>query len=170
MNLKKNNKAFTLIELLVVISIIGLLSAMSVYAVSVARVKARDSRRASDIKQIQTAIELYYDNHSYYPGYLTLQNCSVDSYNALGALVSDGIMSAVPVDPLYKNTNPFRQCYNYLGLGNTQSYASESGLYCDGRRRTDFQWTLLFSTESSTFDFPTDSSNNYTYCVHGDLI
>ena len=64
---RKRNKGFTLIELLVVISIIGLLSSMAVYAFNVARVKARDVRRKVDLKQIQKALELYYDQKIYYP-------------------------------------------------------------------------------------------------------
>jgi len=63
---KKNNKGFTLIELLVVIAIIGLLATLSVVALNNARQKSRDAKRVSDIKQIQTALELYFaDNNSY---------------------------------------------------------------------------------------------------------
>ena len=59
--MKKNKKGFTLIELLVVIAIIGLLATLSVIALNTARVKARDARRVSDIKQIQTALEMAFD-------------------------------------------------------------------------------------------------------------
>jgi prepilin-type N-terminal cleavage/methylation domain-containing protein len=60
-------KGFTLIELLVVISIIGLLSAVVLASLASARTKARDARRIADIKQIQTAVELYYDSYGQYP-------------------------------------------------------------------------------------------------------
>ena len=61
-NVKSNSKkGFTLIELLVVIAIIGLLATLSVIALNTARVKARDARRVSDIKQIQTALEMAFD-------------------------------------------------------------------------------------------------------------
>ncbi|MFH1522588.1 MAG: type II secretion system protein [Patescibacteria group bacterium] len=60
-------KGFTLIELLVVISIIGLLSSMAVYAINSARVKARDTKRKADLKQVQLALELFYDNNNTYP-------------------------------------------------------------------------------------------------------
>jgi type II secretion system protein G len=62
----KNKKGFTLIELLVVIAIIGLLATLSVVALNNARQKSRDAKRVSDIKQLQTALELYFvDNNSY---------------------------------------------------------------------------------------------------------
>ena len=51
--------AFTLIELLVVIAIIGILSTLSVVSFNSARQKSRDTRRVADIRQIQTALEMY---------------------------------------------------------------------------------------------------------------
>jgi len=62
-----NKKGFTLIELLVVIAIIGLLSTLSVLALNSARARSRDAKRITDIKQIQTALEMYYSDAGYYP-------------------------------------------------------------------------------------------------------
>ena len=56
---KLNKKGFTLIELLVVIAIIGLLSTLAVVAFGNTRMKARDAKRQSDLKVLQTAIEMY---------------------------------------------------------------------------------------------------------------
>jgi prepilin-type N-terminal cleavage/methylation domain-containing protein len=64
---KIKGEGFTLIELLVVIAIIGLLSTLSLVALNVARQKARDALRTADIKQIQTALELYYNEVGSYP-------------------------------------------------------------------------------------------------------
>ena len=58
---------FTLIELLFVISIIGLLAVSILASLNVARVKARDARRLQDIRQIQNALNLYFDKYNYYP-------------------------------------------------------------------------------------------------------
>ena len=65
--LNTNKKGFTLIELLVVIAIIGLLSTLAVVALGSAREKARDSKRLSDVKQVQTALELFYTDNNAYP-------------------------------------------------------------------------------------------------------
>jgi len=66
-----NKKGFTLIELLVVIAIIGLLSTLSVLALNSARARSRDAKRITDIKQIQTAVEMYYNDTGVYPSSLS---------------------------------------------------------------------------------------------------
>ena len=62
------NKGFTLIELLVVIAIIGVLASIVLASLNSARRKSRDARRIVDVKQIQLALELYFDGQgSQYP-------------------------------------------------------------------------------------------------------
>jgi prepilin-type N-terminal cleavage/methylation domain-containing protein len=62
--LVKNKKGFTLIELLVVIAIIGLLSTMAVYAINVARMKAKATRIVADFKIIEKALILLLDEEN----------------------------------------------------------------------------------------------------------
>ncbi|MBI4812221.1 prepilin-type N-terminal cleavage/methylation domain-containing protein [Candidatus Falkowbacteria bacterium] len=69
--LRSRQAGFTLIELLVVIAIIGLLSTLAVVALNNARQKSRDAKRVSDIKQIQTALELYFNDENGYPANIT---------------------------------------------------------------------------------------------------
>ena len=68
---KNNKQGFTLIELLVVIAIIGLLSTLSILALNTARARARDVKRVADVKQIQTALEMYYNEFGQYPTSIT---------------------------------------------------------------------------------------------------
>ncbi|NTV22448.1 MAG: prepilin-type N-terminal cleavage/methylation domain-containing protein [Candidatus Yonathbacteria bacterium] len=69
--MKNSNRGFTLIELLVVIAIIGILSSVVLASLNSAREKSRDAKRVSDIKQLQLALELYYDTNQEYPDVLT---------------------------------------------------------------------------------------------------
>ena len=61
-------KGFTLIELLVVIAIIGILASIVLVSLNTARSKARDVKRVGDIRQLQLALEGYYDDKQAYPG------------------------------------------------------------------------------------------------------
>lgn len=95
-----NKKGFTLIELLVVVAIIGLLSTLSIIALNTARAKARDARRVSDIKQIQTALELYFNDKSAYP-------------SSTAALVP-AYMGQVPTNPTPTNDGNCAASYSYV--------------------------------------------------------
>lgn len=110
-----SSKGFTLIELLVVIAIIGILSSVVLASLNSARKKGRDARRVADIKQIQLALELYYDANSNYP-------TSAQYYTAgppvTSALVTGGFISAVPTDPLTQLS------YSYAALGSGTTCSS----------------------------------------------
>lgn len=97
-------QGFTLIELLVVIAIIGLLSTLAVVALGSARVKARDSKRLSDLKQLQTALELYYTDQNAYPtgSAVTLGAGNYACLNSSGWAATgcaNAYMGSVPTDP-----------------------------------------------------------------------
>jgi len=93
----KKNKGFTLIELLVVIAIIGILSSVVLASLNSARQKARDAKRISDIKQLQLALELYFDSNNAYPATLSL--------------LTSTFIAAVPLDPITAAE------YQYAALG-----------------------------------------------------
>lgn len=61
------NKGFTLIELLVVISIIGLFGSIVLASLDQARVKARNAHRIDQMKELSSALELYYTSNGSYP-------------------------------------------------------------------------------------------------------
>ncbi|OGH11411.1 MAG: hypothetical protein A3B38_01115 [Candidatus Levybacteria bacterium RIFCSPLOWO2_01_FULL_36_13] len=65
-----NIKGFTLIELLIVVGILGILSAAILATLDPFSQfqKGNDSRRKSDLSQIQKAIETYYQDKGSYPG------------------------------------------------------------------------------------------------------
>src|SRR5262245_45720941 len=97
----KTKKGFTLIELLVVIAIIGILSSIVLASLDSTRKKGRDSRRLSDVKQIQLSLELYYDQNNGFP---TCISNGANSWSsgvtcAQQNLTNPGYISVVPADP-----------------------------------------------------------------------
>jgi general secretion pathway protein G len=63
--MKKN--AFTLLELLVVISILGVLVAVILPNLVGVRARARDSALKNDMRQLKTALRMYYNDNQTYP-------------------------------------------------------------------------------------------------------
>jgi prepilin-type N-terminal cleavage/methylation domain-containing protein len=127
-----NKKGFTLIELLVVIAIIGLLSTLAVVALGSARQKARDSKRLSDLKQVQTALELYFTDNNTYPldTDITLGSADVkclgnEGFAAVCSSASGTVyMGMVPSEP-----TPGAAGYTYNGA--TTSYTITATLEGD---------------------------------------
>lgn len=102
-------RGFTLIELLVVVAIIGLLSSIVLTSLNSARGKARDARRLADMRQMQTAFELYYDDNNAYPpnpNGPACGTCMEGGWNN-GAVLA-GYIPAISKDPLYTGANGYR--------------------------------------------------------------
>jgi general secretion pathway protein G len=62
-----SKKGFTLIELMVVIAIIGMLFAIIITSAAVIKRNSRDAQRQSDLRSIQSALEQYNADQTYYP-------------------------------------------------------------------------------------------------------
>lgn len=86
----RNNTGFTLVELLVVIATVGLLSVVAVVSFSGARMRSRDSNRVAYVKQITSALELYYLQNGIYPTFITPgQNLVVGATTYLNPIPSN---------------------------------------------------------------------------------
>lgn len=106
MKLSQNkDNGFTLVELLVVIAIIGLLSTLAVIALGSARQKARDSKRLSDLKEMQMTLELHYTDKNAYPVEPQAVTLGIGNYACLnnGGFGASGCanpyLDPIPVDP-----------------------------------------------------------------------
>lgn len=142
-------KGFTLIELLVVIAIIGLLSTLAVVALNSARQRARDARRVADVKQIQTALELYYNDQDEYPAGNALElgegtdctgsaACVCLDADGFDAACTTGIyMGSIPASP-----DPNGDIYTYTGLDAAGADCATTGEDCDS-------YSLTFNLEGS---------------------
>ncbi|MBI2053423.1 MAG: type II secretion system protein [Candidatus Sungbacteria bacterium] len=112
---------FTLIELLVVIAIIGVLSSIVLASLNSARRKSRDARRITDIKQIQLALELYFDSQTPTPGYPDADTGAAACTATLAYGLEDLAPNYIPQVP----RDPQGGCYLYAtptGSGVQASY------------------------------------------------
>lgn len=99
-------EGFTLIELLVVVAIIGVLATIILGSLNNARASARDAKRLSDIKTIQTALEIYYlDNGEYPPTSLRLSHSWASLENLMGV--------NLPKDPIDESQYPYSGGHSY---------------------------------------------------------
>lgn len=116
-------QGFTIIELLVVSALVALLASIVFTAITGTRARSRDSRRETDIKEIQNAVNLYAVNNRAFPicGTELVINGSTDCLSA--QLLASGAMSQVPVDPLGKASgacgDPTGYVYCYVSDGST---------------------------------------------------
>ena len=88
-----HEKGFTLIELLVVIAIIGILSSAVLVGLTNVRKQGRDARRIADLRQVQNALELYFQKNGYYPKQTTWSGLKTD---LMGAGLN---IYEIPTDP-----------------------------------------------------------------------
>lgn len=110
------SRGFTLIELLIAIGIIGILTSFLLANFVGVRQRARDGVRKSDLRQIQSALELYRSDLGSYPDSVpnsTDASCSTSLLSVVDDCSSTVYMKKIPVDPSTSDV------YTYsVGAGN----------------------------------------------------
>jgi len=141
-------KSFTLMELLVVVAIIGVLVAITIPAINVARAKARDAKRIEDLRSFSFALEQYYENHQQYPAWEAgggFQDNGGD--NPLKVLVDEKMISSLPQDPLIS-----KYVYYYITTDNGQTYKTVAYMEQDKQKAEKDGGTA--STYYEAFTYP----------------
>lgn len=100
----KASSGFTLIELLIVVAIISILSTLLMINFIAVRQRGRDAQRKSDLRQLQSALELYRADQDSYPqanSNNSIGNCNnTPSVTSIGSTDCSTIyMQKVPIDP-----------------------------------------------------------------------
>ncbi|MDE2071750.1 MAG: type II secretion system protein [Patescibacteria group bacterium] len=170
----KSLRAFTLIELLVVIAIIGILSSVVLASMAGSRQRGRDAKRISDLKQIQLALESYYNDNQMYPWNIYQVGGSVPPNVGL----SPNYMATVPTDPGYSvtasqcATNQNQAgCYGYVPYG----YGGSNRQTCNGTggrpNPTSYHLGAVFEqttnqalTQDADYSVSTFNSNGFFTC------
>jgi prepilin-type N-terminal cleavage/methylation domain-containing protein len=127
-------QGFTLIEILIVVAIIAILASVVLVGLGPTQQSGRDARRLSDLREVQTGLELYYGKCGYYPGASAASGCPTSwtaaTYAGLyGTNGQDGVLgmsgigvSSVPTDPSANGK------YYYATDANGDSYILEAKL------------------------------------------
>lgn len=131
--MKKNkSKGFTLIELMVVISIIALLSSIVLASIRTARQRADNTKIVSEMKSLQTALELYKARFGIYPNveFDEDEACTYNCFQGWNSfvktyLVDNKFISKIPQSKNYPNNCVNGDC----GNGNMFNYFGSSFLY-----------------------------------------
>ncbi len=158
---KNKKKAFTLIELLVVIAIIGILATLAVVALQQARQNARDAKRVSDMKQLQTAMELFFNENGRYP---TTEEW--DSGSIVSSSTGETFMYSIPSAPTPADGDcqAASNTYAYLPSLDGSSYTID---FCTGKQVSDLPAGVLCLTPGGmkVCDDQTGGESVATYSV-----
>ena len=120
--MRKKRAGFTLVELMVAVGIIGLVLAMAIPNYLHSVTKGRDAKRRVDLKEMQTAVVLYYADHGSYPSTDNVWWGECPDYGSHGYEGADGYipnlapdyMNMLPKDPAWVGDGG---CYLYNSNG-----------------------------------------------------
>lgn len=116
--IKNIKKGFTLLELMIVVAIIGVLSTITVFAVSQARQNARDVKRKSDLEAIRVALEIFKSDCNSYPTTGQIPSTPGNSFSTLSTCAGGAqvVLQKWPDDPTTGND------YSYTRGGTGMTY------------------------------------------------
>jgi general secretion pathway protein G len=124
--MKGQRPGFTLIELIIVFTLIGILVGLGLPQFKYATRKAREAVLKEDLFQMRKLIDQYYTDKEKYPA-------------ALQALVEEGYLRQIPVDPFTKSSQTWTEVRETLteenllsgqtlGITDVHSGATEKGM------------------------------------------
>jgi general secretion pathway protein G len=92
---------FTLLELIVVVAIIGILATMAMPALKNVPRRAAEAVLKSDLRTFRDIIDQFHADKGHYPP-------------TLDALVEEGYLRSIPMDPITKRTDTWVEIYEEL--------------------------------------------------------
>ena len=92
---------FTLLELIIVVAIVGILATMAMPALKNVPRKAAESVLKSDLRTFRDVIDQFHADKGHYPP-------------TLEALVDEGYLRSIPMDPITKRTDTWVEIYEEI--------------------------------------------------------
>jgi type II secretion system protein G len=129
---RQKTAGFTLIELLVVISIIGLLSSVILSSLNSARKKADTAKRLSEMRQLRSALDLYYSDYGAYPVSTGGWHSECRAFNTPNTSGANNDQVAQGLVPTYIASFPRDPGFNPSSKTDASIYSSCVIYYSDG--------------------------------------
>jgi prepilin-type N-terminal cleavage/methylation domain-containing protein len=143
-SLKKRNQGFTIVELLIVIVVIGILALLVITTYSGIQQKARNSKRSSDIKSLQTQLEAFFSQNGYYPSRADM-NADTATWFTTNMKSLDKNAMVDPSNPTQSNdfvSAPAAKVYSY-------DVQNSAGTSCEADDTTCAKYTLTATYEGT---------------------
>ena len=178
--LKSTKKGFTLIELLVVVAIVGILATVIISSLGNARDKSRNAKVLQIVRQMHTALEMYYLDNGEYPPNSTLHTGSFvcgnddssipESFGSFGAVIDQDLRDSL--EEYYPALQNAPECVNISYYSTTVANTSLLNWcgtdYYQARQGYIIGYGL--SSQSSDYEeFFAPSNNLYWYCTTHNL-
>ena len=142
----KHEQGFTLVELLIVVIILAVLAAIIVPQFSASTSDAKAAALQSNLANMRSAIEFYYQEHGEYPG----ENIATGATCVNGAAVTSGAANS-----------------EAALIAQLTRYTNDEGLACTGKDATTFKYGPYL--KGTIPDNPEGSTNTITVVSAGVL-
>ena len=150
-SLKKRDEGFTIVELLIVIVVIAILALLVITTYAGIQSKARDAKRGSDMKSLQTQIEAFFSQNGYYPNLTDMNTASWRATN-MKSLDANAL-----VDPKSTCVPATSACLggSATGVANQYQYyatQSDGATTCDGAIGSGADQNCAMYTLTATYE------------------